>query len=97
MSVQNFMAIYLIVLEIFHSGPKWFPADQQSNIAIPRYMQKAWLKTTQYMVMFVIWSFNQFEILRGQKVQAETSTVSRILQTSTPPINHQGKLLLPWD
>lgn len=43
MSIQNAMAIHPIVTDIFQSGTKWW-SDQQTNTAIPKAMQPAWLK-----------------------------------------------------
>lgn len=46
MSSQNFMAIHLIVVEMFQSGLKWIDGltDVADNILIYRVMLLAWLK-----------------------------------------------------
>ena len=51
MSVQNFMAIHPIVVEIFQSGPKWW-ANHHTNIAIHRAMPLLWLKLVYTALMF---------------------------------------------
>lgn len=53
MSVENVIKNHPVVVEIFQSGPK-LKLDQQNDIAVPRAMPSAWLKTglRHYGMMF---------------------------------------------
>lgn len=51
-SVQNFMAIYPIIIRIFESGPKWWN-EQQSDIAISQACQLAWLKKIALLKWYI--------------------------------------------